>query len=187
MAVLPAGRRVERGDATECCERGFTMQPLRIVAGRDEECPRYIGADAAQSDERRRRLPHERSELLVESGHFVLEMLPALGQASQDVLRCSLHIHRRGGLEATQSHDEGVEGQVAETGAQFLGRSRDHGVYLVSSLGSGLDRGPALETQHPNDLHRAVLRLRNPKSLSGKRGARSSLGIYRIRLAALTT
>jgi hypothetical protein len=47
VSMLPSRRGVERRDATEGCERRFSLKTFGIVAGRYQECTCHLRADAA--------------------------------------------------------------------------------------------------------------------------------------------
>lgn len=99
------------------------MQPAGIVASCDEEGPCDIGTNSTQCHERRRGPPHKSCELLVESGDFVLEVLPPACQAAKDVLRGRMHIRRRRDLEVARMRDQGLERRLNRGGNRDANRA----------------------------------------------------------------
>src|SRR5690606_21221694 len=71
VAAGPPGGGGQWCGGAEHGERGLRVQPVRVVAGGDEELSGGVGADAEQLDQDRVDLRHQRVDQLIELGDLL--------------------------------------------------------------------------------------------------------------------
>ncbi len=102
------------------------MQPVRVVARRDEQGGGGDGTDAVALKERRSGLADQFGEGLVDAAHLVIKVLDATGETPDHRVRCE---HDRVGTltgphRSSLRHESGLV-TVLEPGPDLI-RSTDH-------------------------------------------------------------
>jgi hypothetical protein len=82
-------------------------------------------------------------ELRIEVVDLGLKRLPAAGQGTQRGLDGRGRVGERAGAQCGAGADPLLGGELAQRGADLLGRGQDQGVDLCSGLDAGLHRAPA--------------------------------------------
>jgi hypothetical protein len=103
---------------------------------------------------------HQRVNLGIQGLNLLGEPGPALRKATQHLVRSPFEIYVEYAT-ALQFADDQWNGPVAQARANHLRRTGDDGVSLICRLRARVHRTAPLDANDPEELHRAILRLRH--------------------------
>jgi len=181
------GRRGERGNATEPGPRGLGTDPLRVVAGNDENLSGGVRSDPERVQELRRDLAGQ----LLEEGLVLFDLdvqvPPPTGQGAKGVLGGGERSLERARPQAGAPIDELHLRQALEFLPELGWCSYDQRLQGDHRRGAGLHRGVLGHLELPKHLDHPVGALRRCLRSSGEHGACSVLRIQDVALALQPT
>ena len=170
-----ARRRVDRGDAAEVRERGFGCEPVRVVAGGDEQDRGGVDADAVELEQARRAVA--RTSVSSSPSRRSASASSASDAASQGRDRELRRVHdgvaagggsqRRGGARPDWSTVH-----VPEPFPQLVGCGEAEMADLVQVLDAHVAARAARDQQRPDRFDVAIGGLRDPRRTARQRRPR---------------
>ena len=158
-----ARRRGEGCDATQMRERSFVLQPMRVVAGGDEQDRSGVGADAVDLEQFRCAATHQGVEDIVEASTVGVEREDATSQRRDRQFR-RVHdgVAPDGGTQRRRGGRQLVGGHVPEPFAQLVGSGEPEMADLIQVLDAHVAARAARHEQRADRFDVSIGGLRDP-------------------------